>query len=322
MISTNTIQPKISVIVAVLNMQQYIASALDSVIRQNYSNLELIVIDGGSTDGTLDIIKQYQQHLAFWKSEKDKGHCDAVNKALDYATGDFIIMLNADDTFGENLLNKVAETCTKNPSAKIITCGVQIFKKDANNKIHISKEISSPGLLQITLHNMLFELPVINARFFHKDIFQRFGKFIATHADGTYNLSNDRDFLSNIALAGIQTEIIPEPLYIYFSHEESLTFNPKNHIKIRKEHLKLAEKFLTTKTLTPQQKKIFKSWQANESAYLCLLYAMQAMPKEALITLKYGILKTQFMWINKLLSIVIKFSFKIIKRKIYGLDHK
>jgi glycosyltransferase involved in cell wall biosynthesis len=91
------LQPLISVVVAVYNGQATLQQCLESVSAQTYSNVELIVIDGGSTDGTTDIIRQNVQHMAYWVSEPDRGIYNAWNKALAKATGDWICFLGADD---------------------------------------------------------------------------------------------------------------------------------------------------------------------------------------------------------------------------------
>ncbi len=306
--------PKISIIIGVLNMAHYLADALDSVIKQNYPALELIIIDGGSTDGTLDIIKQYDKHVTIWQSGQDKGHADACNKALKIATGDFICLLNADDLLGADLLHKVAAIYQKNPNANLITCGVQIVEKDANQHNHVIKEIIHPNLLQISLENILFGLPVINARFFHKSIFEKFGEFQATHPDGGYNLSNDRDFLTRLALAHIQSEIIPEPLYYYLSHNDSLTFSQKNIIKSHKEHILLAERFLKTADLSMNQQKLFNKWKARESVYLCLLYLLKLRLKDSLSMLIYGFPPHTITWLGQLGNIVTARILKTFKK--------
>jgi glycosyltransferase involved in cell wall biosynthesis len=299
---TNSNLPKITIIIGVLNMQGFLSLALDSVVRQNYPNLELIVMDGGSTDGTLDVIKKYEHCITHWQSGKDNGHSDACNKAIDIATGDYIGLLNADDILGDNLLYDIAAVYSNKPTAKLITCGVQIIEKSVEMGDQIIQELIDPQKLQLTLHNMLFELPVINARFFHKDIFTRFGKFQSTHEDGSYNLSNDRDFLIKLTLAGIKSEIIPKPLYFYLSHQESLTFGNKNRIKSRKEHLWLAEKFLKQPIL-PDQKKLLHVWQINESVYLCLIYLLERKFKGALTTMFYGFKIGGLQWLKKLVSV-------------------
>jgi glycosyltransferase involved in cell wall biosynthesis len=306
--------PKISIIIGVLNMARYLSATLDSAIRQNYPDLELIVMDGGSTDGTLDIIKQYEKHISYWKSGKDKGHSDACNNAINIATGDFIHLLNADDIIDDSLLHKVAELYSRRPNAQVISCGVRIVESDGANKNKILQEISDPEKLQLSLNNILFELPVINARFFHKNIFKDFGQFQPTHEDGSYNLSNDRDFLIRLALAGVSTEIIAEPLYLYLSHDESLTFSQKHVIKSRKEHLKLAEKFLQKSDLTTQQKKLFQSWLAHESVYLCLIYLKRGKIIDSLQTVKYGISHCGSSWLLKLMNVVSKTVYKNSKK--------
>ncbi|MCE3237225.1 MAG: PGL/p-HBAD biosynthesis glycosyltransferase [Gammaproteobacteria bacterium] len=287
--------PKISIIIGVLNMKDYIANALESVLQQNYPNLELIVMDGGSTDGTLEIIKHYEKHINFWKSEKDGGHCDACNKALDIATGDLIGFLSADDVYADNTFNKVAATYNKNLDVRIITSGISIIK---NNKV--IHTLTDPHKLQISLKNMIFELSVINARFFHRSIFKEFGKFQPTHADGNYNLANDRNYLIKLALANVKSEIIPEPLYQYLSHESSFTFGKKHITRVRYDHLKLADNFLNNENLSIPQQKIFYSWIQKDTTYLFLYYLLKLDIKKAFSTMKYGLKKCGIGWLIKL----------------------
>ena len=77
-----------SIITPSYNQGQYIEQTIQSVLNQNYPNLEYIIIDGGSTDNTVEIIKKYEKHLKFWVSEKDKGQANAINKGLQYCTGE------------------------------------------------------------------------------------------------------------------------------------------------------------------------------------------------------------------------------------------
>jgi len=91
--------PKISVITPSYNNVQYIEQTIISVISQGYPNLEYIIIDGGSTDGSLDIIKKYAQWLSYWVSEPDKGMYDAINKGFAHSTGVILSWLNSDDVY-------------------------------------------------------------------------------------------------------------------------------------------------------------------------------------------------------------------------------
>ena len=93
--STNI--PLISIITVSYNAVKTIEDTIVSVLGQTYSNIEYIIIDGGSTDGTLDIIKKYEDKITYWVSEPDKGIYDAMNKGILKATGDYLFFLGADD---------------------------------------------------------------------------------------------------------------------------------------------------------------------------------------------------------------------------------
>jgi len=95
-------QPLISIITVVYNGEEYLEETIHSVINQSYKNIEYIIIDGGSSDGTVDIIKKYEKKIDYWVSEKDEGIYDAMNKGIDVARGDFINFMNADDIIYRN----------------------------------------------------------------------------------------------------------------------------------------------------------------------------------------------------------------------------
>ncbi|HSA05957.1 MAG TPA: glycosyltransferase family 2 protein [Candidatus Gastranaerophilales bacterium] len=100
--------PVITVVTVVLNAEKHIEKTILSVINQTYQNIEYIVIDGGSTDGTLNIIKKYQDKITFWKSEPDEGIFDAMNKGIDIATGVWINFMNAGDYFySDDVLERI-----------------------------------------------------------------------------------------------------------------------------------------------------------------------------------------------------------------------
>ncbi|MEI8278500.1 MAG: glycosyltransferase family 2 protein [Bacteroidota bacterium] len=101
--------PKISIITPSYNQGQFIEQTICSVLDQNYPNLEYIIMDGGSKDNTVEIIKKYEKHITHWVSENDKGQSDAINKGFKIASGDVINWLNSDDYYEKGALHKVGE---------------------------------------------------------------------------------------------------------------------------------------------------------------------------------------------------------------------
>ncbi len=110
--------PKISVITVNLNGERFLEEAILSVLNQKYPNLEYIIIDGGSTDGSLEIIKKYEKNLAYWLSEKDEGQYHAVQKGFEKSSGDIMAWLNSDDLYVPNSFFAVAEIFNSFPKVE------------------------------------------------------------------------------------------------------------------------------------------------------------------------------------------------------------
>lgn len=109
--------PSISVVMPSYNQQQFVRPAMDSVLSQNYPALELIVVDGASTDGTVDILKEYSGRIRYL-SEPDRGQCAALNKGFHLATGEIIGWLNADDLYERGALRAVGEFFAAHPGTQ------------------------------------------------------------------------------------------------------------------------------------------------------------------------------------------------------------
>ena len=129
--------PKITIITPSYNQGQYLEQTIDSVLSQNYPNLEYIVIDGGSQDNSVEIIRKYEKHLTFWVSEKDKGQSDAINKGLKRATGELINWLNSDDYYEKDTLQIVGEAF-QNPQTHVLCGRSRIFYDESNKTSHFS----------------------------------------------------------------------------------------------------------------------------------------------------------------------------------------
>jgi glycosyltransferase involved in cell wall biosynthesis len=124
-------RPRITVVTPSYNQARFLESALRSVLDQRYPNLEYIVIDGGSTDGSVQIIKSVEKDLAYWVSEPDAGHYDALNKGFQRATGDVLAWLNSDDMYTPWALAVVADIFQRLPEVQWLTTLYPLFWNEA-----------------------------------------------------------------------------------------------------------------------------------------------------------------------------------------------
>ena len=113
--------PKISIVTPSFNQGQFLEATIKSIVTQEYPNLEYIIIDGGSTDGSVEIIEKYERFIHFWCSEPDNGHYDAINKGFAHATGDIMAWLNSDDMYFPWALKTVASIMTELPEIEWLT---------------------------------------------------------------------------------------------------------------------------------------------------------------------------------------------------------
>jgi len=112
--------PKVSIITPSFNQGRFLEESIRSVLAQTYPDIEYIVVDGGSKDGSLEIIRKYQQRFAWWVSEKDKGHADALNKGFSHATGEVLAWLNSDDIYYPDAVAEAVAVLTGQPDVGMV----------------------------------------------------------------------------------------------------------------------------------------------------------------------------------------------------------
>ncbi len=164
---------KFSILTPSFNSGKYLERAIQSVLDQNYTNWEHIVMDGGSTDNTIEVLNKYPHII--WKSEKDKGQSDAMNKAFDLATGDIIVYLNADDEFKPNVFLQIVEEFNSIEARenRLIIADLEIV--NAQQQSYIAKpsdkidDILNPYKLQFPYNPVSY--------FYDKDLQKQIGKF-------------------------------------------------------------------------------------------------------------------------------------------------
>jgi glycosyltransferase involved in cell wall biosynthesis len=218
-------RPKISVITTVLNNERFIEDTIKSVIHQNYDNYEYIITDGGSTDGTIDIIKRYEDKIDHWVSEKDKGLYYGMDKGIRLSSGEYFCILSSDDYFlNSETLSKAAEFIEKNNSDFYFG---DVYSVERHTK-KISKKTNS-GLKKIMVKNSVPHM----ALFMRKKDYIRLGGF-----DFSYRVAADYDLLLRMILHGLQG--IKMDLIVGCrrkgGYSSQYPYGPKEGIEIRKKN--------------------------------------------------------------------------------------
>lgn len=221
--------PKISIITVSFNQAAFIEANIKSVIDQNYPNIEHIIIDAGSTDGTLEVLKKYDKYLD-WVSEPDKGQSNGLNKGFKKATGEIIGWINSDDKLCLNALHKVADYFQNNPNEIAVVGNLNKISVDGS----LIRTIKGK---KYEYHNMInIDRGVTQgSTFFRRCVFSKIG-----YLDETLHYAMDFDLF--LRVSSIKTvQYINENLAEIRIQPDAKTTDGLVHF--RKEHLKIARRY-------------------------------------------------------------------------------
>jgi glycosyltransferase involved in cell wall biosynthesis len=209
--------PKISIIVPSYNQGPFLEKTLTSVISQKYPNLELFVIDGGSKDDSVEIIRKYESDITWWTSEKDKGQSDAINKGFQKATGEIINWINSDDLLSTGSLHKVAKHFSELPDkVGLIHGGVILLDKKSESEVRFNY---LTRCIEGYLSGMVFSQP---SAFFKKKYLDMIGQL-----NGDLHYGMDYDLFMRLSLV---SEFYPvnDVLAKYRLHDQSKSVAESN----------------------------------------------------------------------------------------------
>lgn len=185
---------KVSVITVVYNGEKYLRRAIESVLNQNYHNIEYIIIDGGSRDSSISIIKEYESRITYWCSESDNGIADAFNKGIKKATGELVGILNCDDWYEADTIAKAVEACQLH-KADVLHGKMQYW-------INEEKEYVFTANHDLLLKEMVMNHPTV---FVRREIYEKYGSF-----EEKWHYAMDYELLLRLYVSGVKFHYIPE----------------------------------------------------------------------------------------------------------------
>ncbi len=204
--------PKISVITPCFNSVHTIRETIESVHQQNYPNLEHIIMDGGSKDGTLAILQAYP-HLN-WVSEKDSGHFDAMNKGIAKATGEFIVVLNADDCFRPGVLEKVATAFAAHPEWDALFADVIYVDADGREIYRREEAVYDYDVMRFALDYVCH-----HTLFVKRAVYERIGNY----RQKDFLNAADYEFKLRMGKTGCRIGHLPEYVVNYRYHSRGMS---------------------------------------------------------------------------------------------------
>lgn len=263
-----TARPLISIITPVLNRADMIGEALASVRAQDYPEVEHIVIDGASSDGTVELLRGAPGLR--WLSERDDGLYDAINKGLRLARGEIVGHLNSDDIYLPGAFSAAAAALAEDPAADAACGGAVVARRARDGSWKVVRTIEDARIKRLDWHSLTRGVPITNARFFRRSWYARAGDY-----DPHYRFAADREFLIRSLILGMKTVPLAPLVYRYRLHGGSLTINENNRFNraLIDEYLEIAGRLLASAGLPGGLRRAACAWYAVETMRLLLQQA-------------------------------------------------
>ena len=218
-------QPLVSIVTVCLNSGATIRDTLDSVRQQSYPEIEHIIIDGVSTDNTLQIVEEFSDSVSSVISEKDRGIYDAMNKGIKAATGDIVYFLNSDDSLCDSdVLTNVVSTFNNNPEIELLYGNAVVVTKDGQYQRKFN---------WLTKRNLIYSYLCHQVIFTKKSVFNEVGEF-----DLSYRIVSDFDWLLRVFNAGVKTCYLDMDIANFWGEgqhmsDQSFSDNERQNVKLK-----------------------------------------------------------------------------------------
>lgn len=222
----------VSIITVVFNGEKYIEDTINSIINQDYDNIEYIIIDGGSTDNSISIIRKYESHISVFVSEPDRGMYDAINKGLRLANGEIVAYLNADDQYLPYTIKEVVKAFKSKPHLDYLY-GNCIYIDNKKRELYEYKAIP---YIRLFVKNMKEIHWAQSSCFWRKRVHEKIGYF-----DADLKYCGDYDFFVRLQSGNFNGLRMNIPLSLFMIHDEALSI--KSQLAMDAEHKILCSKY-------------------------------------------------------------------------------
>jgi glycosyltransferase involved in cell wall biosynthesis len=253
--------PKISIVTPSYNQGQFIEETIRSVLLQGYPNLEYIIIDGGSTDNSVEIIKKYEPWLAYWVSEPDRGQSHAINKGWEKSTGDYLAWMNSDDLYLPYAVHQMIKVINNYNYDFIYSSSYYIgtsLEKSSVIEAHKTRDFKLKNLLKF-FNGVQYIIPSQSV-FISKETLKKVGLL-----NENLNYCMDLDLFARIILTKPHAYIGSKPISFFRNHDRSKT--SQQNQAMRNESIKIAQKYASFLTM--------KDWQEISNLMLYSQYFIE-----------------------------------------------